>query len=461
MPSRRVPLRSSAARFVFIGLGGLLALLVGGWLAGQAWVEAYLRGPEFRRFVNGKVGDTLRAEVDFAPFQFTGLSVFSEGIQAQGFEGAPFARAEVGQVRAQFSLRRFFEKVWLIESIEAQRLVVKLDGSRLSAPLAGQPSAGAGPRTASSWLPNRLEIASALIREVEIAWGDLPSTSGALRGVQLRAVPAEGGWQLEGRGGELAASGLPALTVDTLTLRQRDSALFINDAAFTAKTGGTVRATGEVQFAEKVDVRAKLEGIDLAPFLASDWRARLHGKATGDLRVQTPLPARGQLVVSGSLQLRDGRLEALPVLNQIALFTNTQQYRQLTLTHARADFRRERGELRVTNLTAESQGLLRLEGAFTIAQAVIDGTFQVGVAPASLQWLPGSQERVFTTARDGYLWTTMRLSGPVESPSEDLTSRLVAAAGGAVVEKVENTARDVIRTGREAARSALDLLFPK
>jgi hypothetical protein len=177
--------------------------------------------------------------------------------------------------------------------------------------------------------------------------------------------------------------------------------------------------------------------------------------------VQTPLPASGQLVVSGSLQLREGRLEALPVLNQIALFTNTQQYRQLTLTHARADFRRERGELRVTNLTAESQGLLRLEGAFTIAQAVIDGTFQVGVAPASLQWLPGSQERVFTTARDGYLWTTMRLTGPVESPSEDLTSRLVAAAGGAVVEKVENTARDVIRTGREAARSALDLLFPK
>jgi hypothetical protein len=444
-----------------IGLGGLLALLVVGWFAGKAWVEAYLRGPEFRRFVNAKVGDTLRAEVDFSPFQFTGLSVFSEGIRAQGFEGAAFAGAEVGQLRAQFSLRRFFEKVWLIESLEAQRLAVKLDGTRLSAPLVGQPSTSGSPRPASSWLPNRLEISSALIREVEIAWGDLPATSGALRGVQVRAVPAEGGWQIEGRGGELAAAGLPALAVDSLTLRQRDGALFINDAAFTAKTGGTLRATGEVQFDEKVDVRARLDGLDLAPFLAGDWRARLHGRALGEIRVQSPLPANGAMAVSGTLQLRDGRLEALPVLNQIALFTNTQQYRQLTLTRASGDFRRERGELRVTNLTAESQGLLRLEGAFTIAQAMIDGTFQVGVVPASLQWLPGSQERVFTTARDGYLWTTMRLTGPVESPSEDLTSRLVAAAGGAVVEKVENTAREVIRTGREAARGALDLLFPK
>jgi hypothetical protein len=30
--------------------------------------------------------------------------------------------------------------------------------------------------------------------------------------------------------------------------------------------------------------------------------------------------------------------------------------------------------------------------------------------------------------RDGYAWTTMRVVGPVKTPKEDLSSRLVAAA---------------------------------
>jgi hypothetical protein len=91
---------------------------------------------------------------------------------------------------------------------------------------------------------------------------------------------------------------------------------------------------------------------------------------------------------------------------------------------------------------------------------MIDGTFQVGVAPASLQWLPGSQDRVFTQQRAGYVWAPMRLSGPLSKPGEDLSPRLIAAAQGAIIQGVQSSVRDTIQTGKDAAKGALDLLMP-
>jgi hypothetical protein len=172
------------------------------------------------------------------------------------------------------------------------------------------------------------------------------------------------------------------------------------------------------------------------------------------------LPATDAPTLFGKLHMESGHLEALPVLEQIALFTRMQQFRRVALSKASAQFRQSSGELAVTDFVAESDGLLRMEGAFTVIRGMISGDFQVGVTPAALQWLPGSQERVFTVARGGYLWTPLRLAGPVEKPQEDLSPRLIAAAKGAVLQGVENTVRDSINTGKDAVKGALDLLMP-
>ena len=444
--------------------GTALAVVLGaGYFIGKAWVESYLRSDAFRIFLNRKVGATLHAETECAPFTFTGLSVYSDGVKARGFEDSPFAEVRLEQLRAELSLRRFFDKVWQIDEIETQRLTVRLAGTRLARPTT--PMEPAAPHessilSTSGWLPNRVEIGGAIVRELNLEWGDLPAQSGALRGLELRAKPADGGWDLNGHGGKIVAAGLPSLDVGTVTLRQRARALFINSADFTQSGGGTVHANGEVRFDDRVDIQAQFTGIDLAPFLSNDWRVKMRGQLTGDIRIQTPLPVREAVAVSGELRVLGGQFEALPVLDQIALFTRTQQFRRVALTNASATFSRDAEQLRVTNFIAESQGLMRIEGGFTVAAGQIDGTFQVGVTPASLQWLPGSQERVFTTARAGYVWAPMRLTGPVDSPGEDLSARLIAAAGGAVADKVESTARDALKTGKEAAKGALDFLMP-
>jgi len=94
---------------------------------------------------------------------------------------------------------------------------------------------------------------------------------------------------------------------------------------------------------------------------------------------------------------------------------------------------------------AEASGLLRVEGAFTVGKGEIVGDFKVGVTPSSLQWLPGSRARVFTESRDGYAWAPMRLTGPIDHPSEDLSPRLATAAAGEVIQGVESTVRETTK----------------
>src|SRR5690606_18388541 len=89
-----------------------------------------------------------------------------------------------------------------------------------------------------------------------------------------------------------------------------------------------------------------------------------------------------------------------------------------------------------TDLALESKGLMRVEGRCELApDRALAGTLRVGVTPQTLQWLPGSRERVFTVAENGYLWTPVRLGGTWENPQEDLSARLAAAMKDEVIDQ--------------------------
>jgi len=454
-PTRRWPQRLALI------LLGVVLLLTGGYFGGKAWLLAYLHGPDFRRFLEARLSDSFKAEVECAPLHFEGFNVYCEGIKARGYDDSPFARARIDQVRAKFSLRRFFAGAWQLENLTAERLEVQLDGTRLATPAPVLPVEATPSRAKdSSWLPHRLEIATASVNDLNLHWGDLPADNGGLHGVTLQATPAEGGWNLEGKGGELVFAGLPPLDVATLHLRQRRQTLFVNEARFTDRNNGAATATGEVRFGEQLDLQGHLDGVDLNPFLSGDWRLRLHGRMSGDVRVQTPLPGNGTPTVSGSLALSQARIEALPVLNVIATVTKSRELRQIPLTRASGDFRQEGGRLEISRLIAESAGRLRLDGGLVLEAGQIDGKFEVGLPPGSLAWLPGAREQVFTINRDGYLWAPLHLTGPIESPSEDLSARLLTAAGNTVIDELDKASGDFIETGKDAAKRALDFLMP-
>jgi hypothetical protein len=433
-------------------------LLVAGFFVAKSAIDSYLRSEKFRQFIAKKAGDTMHADVEIAPLSYAGSTIFADGFRAKGGPDAAFSELQIEQIRTEISLRRFAEKVWQVEQFDVARIRVSLDGPRIDRPMEAAASPLSAPpaeHKSNGWLPNRVEIGKATVHDTQLTWKD-----GGLRGTMFEVEPHEGSWQIAGQGGTLTYGKLPPLEVNAVRMRYREPSLFVNSAELRQSGGGSLMATGEIDFTRQLDLRLTLVDIGISPYLSEDWRVRARGNLSGEVTVKSPLPTRGGPQIAGSVRVTQGELTALPVLDEIATFTRTQQFRRLNLSKASGDFTQDDSGLSVKNFIAESDGLIRVEGAFTIANGLIDGNFQVGVTPSSLQWLPGSQAKVFTESRGGYVWAPMRLTGPANKPKEDLSPRLIAAAQGAVIEGVQNAADQAVKTGKDAIKGALDLLLP-
>src|SRR5690606_25192581 len=139
------------------------------------------------------------------------------------------------------------------------------------------------------------------------------------------------------------------------------------------------------------EMQARFAGLPVDGYLPDDWRARLTGRLSGHLEWK---PLAGQPVVEGEGRLTDGTLSALPMLEKIAVVTRTDRFRSFRLHDASATIRQQGDRVEVRDLKVESTGLLKVEGAFSLRNGEVDGTVNLGVTPAALQWLPGARSRV-------------------------------------------------------------------
>jgi hypothetical protein len=356
-------------------------------------------------------------------------------------------------LRASFDWHGLLHHTVQIDELAIQRLNVEAPAK----PAAVEESAQGEPEIPAAfggvqkgWT---VELRKAVVNEANWNWSEDPA--GGISGTALTLTPqGQNAWVIDAQGGTVQEAGWPALDLESASMRWQSPTLYINSSSL--RNGDSrLSVTGSVETRQSANLHVKLDGVDVQPMLTPDWRERLSGKLTGEADVQAPLgtgEAERAVTVSGSASLADGQLTALPILDQIGLFTQTERFRRLELTEASAEFTRTPERLEVRNMVAESAGLIRVEGSYTVENGKIDGTFQVGLTPATLQWIPGSQEEIFTASRDGYQWTSMKLTGPAAHPVDDLTPRLVAATGKGVIQGVEGTVK-------KAAEGALDLLL--
>lgn len=487
-------------------LAGTILLGLVAVVAVRLWFYASLESGAFHQRIGLETGRALRAaDAGLLPIHLTGATLYSDGFEANGSNASFFSKLRAEGLRADFNWRGLLRREWQIDSLAIQRLDVELadqqhrPGASALPPAPGaRGAAGGGPEEATRAKPAgarrawSLDLRQAVIQESRWSWGgdrnlgdgsqpgsatagaEAPSAAaatasntGSFSGAAISLTPSGTAWLIKVHGGQIVQSGWPVVRVETARLRYQGASLFLTESLLRSGEG-TLAASGEVNFARGADLRVRLDGVDVSPLLTPDWRVRLKGRLSGEADVHLPLDGGGAdngpprldgqsaVALNGTVRLTDGRLEALPVLDQIAAFTRTQRFRRMPLTQASMVFTRDaRGKISAHNVVVESEGLMRIEGTFTIISGRISGAFEVGVTPSSLQWIPGSQERIFTEARGGYLWAPMRLSGPLEQPSEDLTPRLAAAAGESILEKFEGLDESV----RDAAKGVLDMLL--
>ncbi|MEO7933753.1 MAG: hypothetical protein ABIT76_11405 [Chthoniobacterales bacterium] len=476
------PTRRRYLSWILIGLPVFLLIAA---LIVLMQAKAFLRSDRFRAFLSGKVSHTVRAQGAFRPLQWTESSFYSDAYTATGEAGGPLESIDAEQVRASVNLQGLWERKWQVEHVEIERLALVPSAKKMSPPKEApkseddQTAASAHdsvtysqstespirpkhpedlrPKTPGfidSLLPNQVDVQRVSVSDFTLDGKHL-RVPFRLQGLKVEATPDGKAWNLTGSGGSAIFEKRPKISINDVAVRYADKTYFITRSAFTVEGGGSATITGKIneRANSNTDLNGKFDKLPAATILPKDWRARLHGQLSADLHAV----GDGQsLVVSGPVTLTNGELEALPVLDQVALFTRTQRFRQLHLEAVHADVEIRDGRVKISNLDAESSGLVRMTGGFVIENGIMTGEFLVGVTPASLRWIPGSQTKVFTDEHGGYLWTPMKVTGPLAHMTEDLSERLAVAAGQELIDTIQKDPSKLKDTLKDAAESLLD-----
>ena len=201
-------------------------------------------------------------------------------------------------------------------------------------------------------------------------------------------------------------------------------------------------------------IEGEAAGVKCENVLNADWAKRLTGEVTSGFALDN---RQGDPLASGKLTVKNGTLTALPMLDALAAYAYTRRFRVLTLSEAHTEWRWRNGEVALTNLLLASEGLMRLEGGMIIRGKNMDGLFRLGLAPGTLARIPGAETDVFAPGEHGLLWTTLRITGTLDDPKEDLSDRLIAAAGLRMFDQLPETGEKALKF----TRSVLDEASPK
>lgn len=413
-------------------------------LYGWSWIESYMKSPAFTQLLAHQLGHATRSEVDIEPLTWTGSNVYGSRLLLTPATPRGWKNMEAEGVQASLDFGAVRRGSWNVKRVDIDRLRLELGSTGGEGEEPPPPSVEEAPSNIPQWIRSRIPTKTE-IGDVTVQTFELSPPKGTI-GVSLsdvtvkaRAGADEGAWLLRGENGKLTIPELPeAFRLTSISCRLDPKALNINDSMARWKGDSEVTAQGELPFDKSKGWRiaGHYSNLDLRQLLSAQWNQKLSGVIEGDYSVSSQ-PASDLLFKSTST-LKSGVVQGLPVLERIADFTRTDRFRRVVLDQATCDVEKQGDFTKVMNLVLQSNGLIRIEGGFTIKDRRVVGSFFVGVSPETLRWIPGAQGHVFTQNRTsgppGFVWTTVNITGTTDSIREDLSNRLLAAAGKAIIE---------------------------
>lgn len=411
---------------------GILLVLGGSlYFAASRTVDRVIRGKDFLRFISEKTAVKLGvSECGYLPPARRGMSVHSAGILANGRPPHHLTALSAVNLHASCSLENLWQRKFTIKRLQASHLQAaygEAAAAHVAKILPADPKLEAE-RQSDSLL--NIDIRETDFDQTDVYWGANPENLGALKGVASRFFPKDRGLDIFGRGGTFQQTGWPELKVDDLHLNWAATKLFVKSALLSLGHPKNVSVTGQFDFGEHGSMQLHLSSkqVPAEPFVSGFWKGKFTGLVDSESDLSKEFEPDAKVNASGDLNFSRSVLHDVQALKQLAVVTRHPQFERPKVDILRFHYRYSGSRLEVSKFVAETKQLCRLEGEFSLEDRNIDGNFKIGAAPDVVDALPGAREKVFTESHDGYLWTTLHLSGPAHHPREDLKERLVAAA---------------------------------
>jgi hypothetical protein len=382
----------------------------------------YIESEAFRQTMEAETSKGLHFPGSrYAPIRRTSaFTAQSESFEASNGEKA-MKSLDAHRISARFDPWGIFVRQWRFTDVHVQSGDVAIQIYQAN------PEAVKPKPWFSIFLPNRVYVQRIESEQANVTWR-LRGERAGFFGARLLITPHGPDFEYIATGGKLKVALLPDLDLRRLHLLITKTLLTIYDVDLASNSGSDesihAQANAGIGKDKSVDFKANFSAVPIRTWLPAEWKGRLNGSAFGDFHWTGKDPKLESSSGEGSLRIRGGRIDDLPLLEKLAELAQKKSFEHLDLNDCSLTFAWRYPKFDIKDLFIEEKGKFRVEGEISVEQRRLRGTIRLGLTREYLDWLPNPEE-VFSRRRSGYLWTNVHLSGTIDEPAQDLSSRII------------------------------------
>ena len=405
-----------------IGIFFLLVIAAGVAVFFSPLLTRYVEGDAFRVSMEEETAKGLHFPgARYAPIRRTGaLTAESDSFKADSGQKA-MKSLDAHGITAKFDPWGVFLRQWRFTDVHVQSGEVEIQIYEAN------PEAVPGKPWFAIFLPNRVYLEKIDSEQANIIWHFRTDRAGFF-GTQLLITPNGRDFDYVATGGRLKMAPVPELDLRRthLLITKTLLTLYDLDLASDLRSDESIRAQGHAGLGQDktIDVKANFNSVPIRQWLPAAWKGRLKGSAFGDIHWTGKDPKLESSSGEGSLRIRDGRIDDVPLLNKLAELARKKSFERLDLNECSLGFAWRYPEIDIRDITIEEKSKFRMEGEISIKRRLLRGTIRLGLTREYLDWLPNPEE-VFRRRSSGYLWTHVHLSGTIDEPKQDLSQRII------------------------------------
>jgi len=342
-----------------------IVLLALGLLAGAGALAArhflpgilahWIAGADFNRMLSQAVSHALKVDGQFGPLELQpDISVMAENFTSKGWPGQAIGSLEANRARGWFDPWGILRGEWRVPRIDIERAEFRVvnpdDKLKVEDPA----------------IPPKPWYAFLMPSQFACGWIDcpdmnieLPLGSQNVRGENqhIGAMMIGKNFKYFGKGGRVVYPDYPPMAIDALevyvTREMIDIGyLYLREPQSPRSNLQLAMRLG--QHADKsIKASAKIDQLDIVPFLPADVAKMLSGKLNGTLEYATDTSGRN-ITGGGTVSLADGRLENWDYLDHLAKRSGDSRFGRMELDEASVSYALEGDVVRVGNLAVRT-----------------------------------------------------------------------------------------------------------